>query len=140
MWPSRSSAHTGSTRMPVDIASGVPASTAPSIGVSAPSGRISAHAKGRSSGCFGIGVRTHAHVVTTPAGPTSTISWRSSPVTGSYSVGGTSTRPSAPLMPTRIPSRRPVRNAPTTGPVVRLNGYSMTSGAVSTSSAIGGGT
>ena len=54
-------------------------------------------------------------------------------MTGSYSGGGTSTRPSLPLMPSTTPSRRPVMNAPMTGPVVRVNGYSMMFGAESTS-------
>ena len=49
--PSRSSRHTGSTRMPVLMASSEPASTACSIAVSAPSSLMSAKAKGRSSGC-----------------------------------------------------------------------------------------
>ena len=103
------------------------------IADSAPSMRMSAHANGRSSGSFGRGRCTHAHVVTVPSGPTSTISCAASPVTGSYSIGGTSTRPSLVLDPTMTCSRRPVRKAPTTGPVVRLNGYSMMSGAVRTS-------
>src|SRR4051812_34937386 len=93
MWPSRSARQRGVTRMPVLIASTLPASTACSIGESAPSGWISAHANGWSSGCFGIGSRTHAHVVTTPPGPTSTMSVSGSEVSGSYSIGGTSTRP-----------------------------------------------
>ena len=52
MWPSRSSAQTGVTRLPVAMASMLSAATAPSIGVSAPSGLMSAQAKGWSSGCF----------------------------------------------------------------------------------------
>ena len=53
-------------------------------------------------------------------------------MSGSYSVGGTSTRPSEPLIPSSTCSRRPVRKAPITGPVVRENGYSMMRGALST--------
>ncbi len=50
-----SSRHRGCTRMPVDILSMLPASTACTIAVSAPSGVTSANANGRSSGCFGVG-------------------------------------------------------------------------------------
>ena len=56
--------------------------------------------------------------------------------TGPIAFGSTwrtSTRPSLVFVPTITCSRRPVRNAPITGPVVRLNGYSMMSGAVRTS-------
>ena len=45
---------------------------------------------------------------------------RSSPVTGSYSAGGTSTRPSAARTPTIRRSRSAVRNAPMIGPVERV--------------------
>ena len=69
MEPSRSSAHRGRTRMPVDIASGEPASTAWRKPTSAPSGCTSAQAKGWSSGCFGRGSRTQAQVSTVPPGP-----------------------------------------------------------------------
>ncbi len=69
---------------------------------------------------------------TTPPGPTSTSSVSSSPVVLSYSVGGTITLPSRARMPSRTCSRRPVRKAPITGPVVRENGYSMMRGALST--------
>ena len=63
MWPSRSSAQRGTTRMPVRIGvDAEPASTAWSIGVSAPSSLISAQAKGSSSGCSSWGSITHAHV------------------------------------------------------------------------------
>ena len=134
--PSRSSAHTGSTRMPG--AHRLRRARRRRHRASPCRRRRAGSAPTRRAGRAGAsasGERTHAHVVTVPAGPTSTTSVRSSPVSGSYSVGGTSTRPSAPLMPTRMPSRSPVMNAPTTGPVVRLNGYSMTSGAVSTAPA-----
>ena len=123
--------------MPVRMASTEPASTACSIEVSAPSGFTSAHAKGWSNGCRSWGSNTHAQVVTSPPGPTSTISVSSSAVTGSYSVGGTITWPWLPLMPTSTFSRRPVRKAPMTGPVVRLKGYSITIGARSTSASGG---
>ena len=53
MEPSRSSAQRGCTRMPVDMASGEPASTAWRNPTSAPSGCTSAQANGWSSGCFG---------------------------------------------------------------------------------------
>ena len=62
------------------------------------------------SGCFGRGSYTHAHVVTTPPGPTSTKSSVSaSPVSGSYSCGGTSTRPSRVWTPTMRRSCSPPR-------------------------------
>ena len=51
---------------------------------------------------------------------------------GSYSTGGHITRPSALRTPS-TPSRSPVKKAPMTGPVVRVNGYSTTSGAWSRS-------
>ena len=90
MSPTRSSRQRGVTRMPVRMRASSPASTACSSAVSAPSSRTSAQANGRSSGCFSAGGCTHAHVVTSPAGPTSTRSSASSasPVSGSYSVGG----------------------------------------------------
>ncbi len=69
-----SSRHRGCTRMPVDILSMLPASTACTIAVSAPSGVTSANANGWSSGCFGVGSATHVHEPTVPAGPTSTSS------------------------------------------------------------------
>ena len=71
MEPSRSSAQRGRTRIPVDIASGEPASTGWRNPTSAPSGWTSAHANGVWSGCFGIGSRTQAQVSTVPPGPTS---------------------------------------------------------------------
>src|SRR5437899_7317262 len=74
MWPSRSSRHRGTTCMPVAIEPMSAASTACNSAESAPSILMSAHANGRSTGSFGCGCRTHAHVVTTPPGPTSTIS------------------------------------------------------------------
>ena len=46
MWPMRSAFHRGATRMPVDIASIEPASTACMIAVSAPSSLTSANANG----------------------------------------------------------------------------------------------
>ena len=56
-----SSRQRGCTRMPVDILSMLPASTACTIAVSAPSGVTSANANGWSSGCFGVGSSTHVH-------------------------------------------------------------------------------
>ena len=94
--------------------------------VSAPSGRTSAQRERMVERMLRDADRSPTpSVVTSPPGPTSTSSVRSSPVSGSYSTGGTSTRPSLALMPTSTRSRRPVRKAPITGPVVRLNGYSM---------------
>ena len=87
--------------------------------VSAPSKRTSTQANGDCSGCFGRGRGTHDHAVTVPSGPTSTISVVSSPVSGSYSVGGTMTLPPVPRMPTTFPSRSPVKKAPMTGPTDR---------------------
>ena len=49
----------------------------------------SANANGTSSGCCAVGVATHDHDSTVPAGPTSTKSWASSSaVSGSHSSGG----------------------------------------------------
>ena len=81
---------------------------------------------GVSHGDPGRGGSTHVHDTMLPVEDTSTTSLSGSLVTGSYSTGGTITVPSARRMPTRTASRRPVRKAPTTGPVVRMNGYSMT--------------
>src|SRR5579872_1543519 len=120
MWPWRCDAgrQRGTTRIPVAMASGEPASTACSRAVSAPSRRTSAQAKGRSSGWPVSGRVVHAHVVTTPPGPTSTRSPVSAPVTGSYSVGGTTTV--SPERTPRIrPSRSAVKKAPSTGPTER---------------------
>ncbi len=123
--PSRLPRHRGATRIPSAMPPGVPASTACSNGVVAPSRRTSAKAKGWSSGCCSDGVTTHVHDSTVPAGPTSTNSWGSSaPVAGSHSMGGTST-----ASPQRMPrirfSVRAVMNAPTTGPRDRLYGNVM---------------
>src|SRR6478735_6322670 len=56
-------------------------------------------------------------------------------VDGSYSVGGTSTRPSANRTARIWPSRRPVRKRPMTGPTERVYppGYSSTRSAVKVS-------
>ena len=80
---------------------------------------MSAQAKGVVRGCLGNGCDTQAQVSTTPAGPTSTSSPVSSLVIGSYSVGGTMTVPPAPRTPRMVPSRKPVRKAPMTGPTER---------------------
>src|SRR5262245_31562816 len=74
----------GCTRIPVDMRSMFSTSTTCTIAESAPSGLISANANGWSSGCFDVGSSTHVHDSTVPAGPTSTMSVRASPVYGSY--------------------------------------------------------
>ena len=90
----------GTTRMPVPMASIEPASTACRTPMSAPSGCTSAQANGSVERVLRHGARAPTPTSSTsPPGPTSTSSVRSSPVTGSYSVGGTSTRPSAALDP-----------------------------------------
>ena len=84
------------------------ASTTCTIAVSAPSGLTSANANGLPRWCLpGRGSSTHVHAVTVPAGPTSTYSSSAAAVIGSYSVGGTMTRPSARRTPTILPSRSP---------------------------------
>lgn len=121
MWPVRFCRQTGQTRVPGRSALGLPASTACTSAVSAPSSLIRAQANGRSSGWPARGSGTQAAAVTAPAGPTSTYSSvTASPVAGSYSRGGTSTRPSAVRTPTTRPARNSVRNLPITGPVVRV--------------------
>ena len=70
MLPSGDGFQRGRTRMPVRIAAALPASTAWSMALVAPSSRTSAQANGVCSGCFGRGFSTQAHVVTTPPGPT----------------------------------------------------------------------
>ena len=125
MWPVRSARQRAVTRCPTAIASSVPQSTTCRIAVSAPSGRISANANGFESGCLpGFGSATHVYAWTIPHGPT-WIQWSPSGATaalvvGSYSVGGTSTRPSASRTASMRPSRRPVRNRPMTGPTERV--------------------
>ena len=120
------------TRMPVRMRDASPASTACSIAVSAPSSRISAHANGRLSGCFGRGSR-HPRPRRDDAAPARPRRSRpsASPVSGSYSCGGTSTRPSRVRTPTIRRSRSPPRNCPITGPTLRVYVYSSTCGAVS---------
>ena len=58
--------------------------------------------------------------------PTSTRSPTGSPVSGSYSDGGTRTRPPAVRAPRIWPSRRPARKRPSTGPTLRRYVYSRT--------------
>ncbi len=94
--------------MPLCMASADPASTACNSPVSAPSSRISAQANGRSSGWPSTGTGCQDQVSTVPAGPTGTSSAGGANVTGSYSAGGTCTRPSA-LREPRM-RRRPVRS------------------------------
>ena len=119
--PWRSGRNRATTRIPVLMAEGSPASTAWSMVVSAPSRRIWAKAKGSAKGCFEVGAHTQVQAATTPAGPTSTRSSgdAGAPVSGSYSTGEQTTRP-----PTRIPrmrpSRSPVSHGPMTGPVERV--------------------
>ena len=76
-------------------------------------------------GCCTVGVATHDHDSTVPAGPTSTKSWASSSaVSGSHSSGGAITR--SPLrMPMIRRSVSAVMKAPTTGPSDRLYGNWM---------------
>jgi hypothetical protein len=115
------SRQTGQTRIPGRIAFTCSGQTACTSAVSAPSSLTSAQAKGRSTGWPSSGSATQAQVVTVPAGPTSTYSpVTGSPVAGSYSRGGTSTRPSAVRAPTMRRARSSVRNRPTTGPVERV--------------------
>ncbi|SLH88154.1 Uncharacterised protein [Mycobacteroides abscessus subsp. abscessus] len=116
MNPSVCSAQRARTRIPVRIWSGESTSTACSSALSAPSRVISAQANGRSKGWPGSGSRTQVHVLTVPVSATSTNSVSASLVTGSYSGGGTSTRPSEPRTPTILRARRPVRNLPMVGP------------------------
>ena len=101
--------------------------------MSAQSSRMSAQANGCGSGCLGSGCATQAHDSTAPPGPTSTISPVSSPVVGSYSVGGTITLPPDPVAPRNRPSRSAVRKAPMTGPTDREYGYSSECAACRTS-------
>jgi hypothetical protein len=110
--------------MPDASAPGWLTSSACSIEVSAPSSRTSAHANGRSKGCCSIGSVTHANRSTEPVPETSTVSTIGSAVSGSYSVGGTSTFPLAVRAPTMRPSRSPWRNSPITGPELRRYGNS----------------
>src|SRR6266540_5982436 len=138
--PTRSARQRGWTRMPVRMRDSSPASTTCRSAVSAPSRPMSANANGWSSGCWSRGRLTQAHVVTSPFGPTSTRSSTesSSPVSGSYSVGGQTTWPSLARMPRNLPSRRAVMNRPMIGPTEREYGYSRMLGASRTSgSAIG---
>ena len=88
--------------------------------MSAPSRVTSTKANGRSRGWPATGSGTQVHEVTVPVGATSTKSVTGWWVTGSYSGGGTATRPSAVRPPTTTPSRSPVRNRPITGPVERV--------------------
>src|SRR5690606_5873150 len=85
--PTRSVDQRTLTFMPVFIADSLPASTACSMGVSAPSTLTSAQANGFCKGCLARGSFTQHHVVTTPVSAKSTNSSRSSAVTGSYSWG-----------------------------------------------------
>src|SRR6266566_4380500 len=140
MSPTRSARQRGCTRMPVRMRDSSPASTTCRSAVSARSRPMSAQAKGWSRGCWSRGWLTHAQVVTSPAGPTSTRSATasSSPVSGSYSVGGQITWPSLARMPRNRRSRRAAMNRPMMGPTERAYGYSRMLGASRTSgSAIG---
>ncbi len=108
--------------MPVLRDWGPSARTAWSRGAVAPSRVMSANAKGSSRGWPGTGSLTQVQVTTVPVVPTSTRSsgetaeW----VTGSNSTGGTTTRPSDVRAARMRRSRRPVMNAPSTGPVERV--------------------
>ena len=94
MWPSRSSRHTTSTRIPVAMSSAESTKTACSIGVSAPSRVIIAQANGWVNGCCARGSPFHVQVVTVPTVPTATSSDSGAAVIGSYSKGGHITVPS----------------------------------------------
>jgi hypothetical protein len=118
--PTRSARHRMRTRIPVETSSGEATSSAWSRGASAPSRTTSANANGRSKGWPFTGSGTHDHDVTVPVVATSTKSSRAAWVTGSYSGGGTTTRPSDVRPPTTTPSRSPLRNRPSTGPVERV--------------------
>jgi hypothetical protein len=104
------------TRMPVCT---VP-STACSRHVSAPSRRMNAHANGRSSGWPSSGDGSQHQVTTVPSRATSTSSSGAICVTGSYSNGGTCTRPSAARAPRIRCSASPARNRLSTGPGDRV--------------------
>jgi hypothetical protein len=65
-------------------------------------------------------------VATVPVSATSTNSLSSAPVTGSYSWGGTMTRPSVPRMPSMRPSANELKKRSITGPTLRVYGYSTT--------------
>ncbi len=118
--PTGDSTQRARTRMPVLISVGAATSTACSRLVSAPSSRISAQAKGRSNGWPSTGAPTHDHDTTVPSSATSTSSVSGCAVTGSYSAGGTYTRPSEPRAPTMRRSASPVMNAPSVGPSERV--------------------
>lgn len=55
-----------------------------------------------------------------PSSATGTNSLSGSAVTGSYSTGGTCTRPSLPRMPSMRRSRSAFTKRPSTGPVERV--------------------
>ena len=120
MAPVRSARQRTWTRIPVDTSSGEATSRACRNGLVVPSSSTSAKAKGRSKGCAATGSATHDQLTTVPVGETSTKSVVAACVTGSYSVGGTTTSPSLVRPATSTPSRRPVRKRPRTGPVDRV--------------------
>ncbi len=118
--PTRSSAQRTRTRIPVLTSSGEVTSRACRNGASAPSSVTSANANGRSNGWPATGSGTQVHDVTVPVGETSTKSSLATWVTGSYSGGGSTTRPSDVRAATSLPSRSPVKNRPRTGPTERV--------------------
>ncbi len=120
MSPLRSARQRTRTRIPVSTSAGEATSSACSRGASAPSRVTSANANGRSSGWPFTGSGTQVQDVTVPVSATSTNSVTAWCVTGSYSGGGTTTLPSEVRPPTTTPSRSPVRNLPSTGPVERV--------------------
>jgi len=123
--PARTSRHCGVTRIPMVTSSADRAANTCTSEVSVPSTWIKAKAKGRSTGCRGVGAGTHAHDRTVPPGPTSNNSGSTdSPVSGSYSSGGKRTRPPEVRQARRRWRRRPSANPPTTGPRVREYGNS----------------
>ena len=107
--------------MPVlTVVRAAPTSTACSMAVSAPSRRTSAHANGRSSGWPSIGSAAQDQLTTVPVSATSTKSVTRRAVTGSYSAGGTKTRPSLSPDADDPAVARPVMNGPSVGPSERV--------------------
>src|SRR5271157_83168 len=131
MSPTRSRRQRARTRSPVRRREALSTSIACKRAESAPSSLMSAQANGRWKGCARFGAVIQVQETTLPASATRANSESGSPLAGSYSGGGTSSRPSE-LRPAQIsPSRRPVKKRPSTGPTLRLYGYSRMCGALS---------
>ena len=124
----RSSFQRAVTRIPVDIASIEPASTACIIAVSAPSSFTSANANGFAVGACRSARSPRPTISTTPPGPDGDEIGRVERVAGiGVPLGGWHQHPAVGRAdPEDLPSRKPVRNGPTTGPRVRVYGNSMT--------------